>query len=127
MTRAYLTTISWCKHACLKATFYPVTTVYLAGVVVAVGIAGGVFDQTVGLAVLTAITLIVVLVSMFREVQVVHHLVNSQRDALLERITELVNAMHEAGVDLPPREKAAQKAVMEDPKTARENNKPKAP
>lgn len=92
-------------------TFYPVTMVYLGGVGVAMGISSGWIDGGPGLLLLSMLTLIVVLVSMFREVQVVHHLVNSQRTALLERIAELVEAMQEAGVELPPREQEAQQGT----------------
>ena len=85
-------------------TLYPITTVYVAGVTVAVGIGLSWFDINAGLIALTAISLTVVLIALTREVRIVHHLVNAQRDALLLRIDDLVDSLNEAGVALPLRE-----------------------
>lgn len=109
------------RNVTFSVSVYPVTTVYGSGVVVAYALTAGWVGLGTGVIALTMIALLAIMVSMSREVQVVHHLVNSQRDALLERITELVDAMHEAGVDLPEREKRAQRAPMENKEASLEN------
>lgn len=81
--------------------FYPVTAVYLAGVAVAIGITAQLIELSSGVLVLTAIAFLAVLLSMFREVQVVHYLLDIQRNELLGRIAELVESLHEAGVETP--------------------------
>jgi ABC-type transport system involved in cytochrome bd biosynthesis fused ATPase/permease subunit len=109
------------RHVTLNISVYPISTVYASGVLVAYALTAGWIGLGTGVIALTMIATLAVLVSMHREVQVVHHLVNAQRDALLERITELVEAMHEAGVDLPEREKKAQRAPMENAAASLEN------
>lgn len=85
--------------------FYPVTFVYLVGVAVAVAVAHGQVGLGMGLLILTGLTVAALLVATFREVRVVHYLVNSQRDLLLRRIADLIDTLNEAGVPLPEHEK----------------------
>lgn len=92
------------RRALRSMLLYPTSTVYVAGVVVAVGVSTGWFGLNVGLVCLTAIAVVVVLVGLVREVQIVHHLVNSQRDELLNRISDLVETLQDAGIALPSRE-----------------------
>lgn len=102
MTGAYLRRVS------RTATFYPVTIVYIAAIVDLTAVVGGAIRLDVGMVLLGLLALLVVLLSMRREVGSVHTLVNSQHDALVatvramsRRIEELVDALHEAGVQVP--------------------------
>lgn len=95
-----------------SATFYPVSTVYLTGSAVAVGITAGWFSLNIGLVCLTAIAIITVLTGLLREVRIVHHLVNSQRDELLARISDLVASLNEHDITLPPRESEKETSEM---------------
>jgi hypothetical protein len=102
MTGAYLRRVS------RTAAFYPVTIVYLAAAVDIAAIAGGAVRLDIGLALLGLLAVLVVLLAMRREVGSVHTLVNSQHDALVatidamsRRIEQLVDALHEAGVQVP--------------------------
>ena len=81
--------------------FYPTTAMYLTGVVVACGISADLFSRDVGLVVLTVMASLLILVALTREVRTVHTLVNSHRDELLERIDQLLNTLHSAGVEVP--------------------------
>ena len=92
------------KKAKESIVIRPLTSVYVAGVLTAMGVSSRVVTLTVGLLLLTFITLMVVLNSLVREVKVVHVLVNSQRDVLLSRISDLVDALNAAGITLPKRE-----------------------
>jgi hypothetical protein len=95
MTHAYL------RRVARSAAFYPVTVVYLAAVLALIGVVGGVLSLEVGLTALGFVAMLVVLVSMRGDVGQIHVLVNSQHDALLERVDELLDALHEAGVAAP--------------------------
>lgn len=83
---------------------YPITAVWLTGAVVAVGVARDWWDLPVGLVLLSSVSLLIFMISLKAEVVVVHRLVNSQRDELLNRIDTLVTYLVAAGVALPPGE-----------------------
>jgi hypothetical protein len=83
---------------------YPLSTVYGVGVTTAIGIALGWFDLSIGIAVLSLVTLLTLIAALRGEVHVIHGLVNSQRDVLLTRIDKLVDYLIAAGVNLPPGE-----------------------
>jgi len=87
-------------------TLYPVFTMYLAGVGVALGIAGELFSVDVGLVVLTVIASMLIMMALTREVRVVHTLVSAQRDELLARIDVLTTALEQAQANLPSKERA---------------------
>lgn len=84
-----------------SVVFYPVTAVYVAGSVILALVVGGQMQFDVGLLLFTAVTGLVLIGATRREVTKVHHLVNSQRDLLLERIDQLVEALLAAGVRVP--------------------------
>ena len=81
---------------------YPITIVYLAGLALAITVSEGIVDLSAGIAVLTLVAILAVLIALLREMRVVHTLVNSQRDELLLRIDVLVEALKDAGVAIPP-------------------------
>lgn len=90
---------------------YPISTVYLAGVIVAVFISLGWVSLGTGLLILTLAAVIVLLITQSielrrqtKEILTVHLLVNSQRDELLNRISDLVDTLENAGIALPDRE-----------------------
>ncbi|HEU4539663.1 MAG TPA: hypothetical protein VFR23_00925 [Jiangellaceae bacterium] len=91
-----------------SVAFYPVTLVYLAASMTTVAVVGGVVRLDVGLLLLGLASVLVILISMRREVGTVHHLVNAQHDALLAkigamalRIDQLLDTLTEAGVAIP--------------------------
>jgi len=74
---------------------------YVAGVLVACGVSVGWIRLDVGVVALSVIAVLLITVGISREVHTVHTLVNSQRDELLDRIDQLVAALHKAGVAVP--------------------------
>lgn len=84
-----------------SVAFYTATLTYLSGVAVAFGVAAGWLRFDVGLILFAACAILVVLVATHRSVEVVHGLVNSQHDAMVERIDELLDALTAAGVSIP--------------------------
>lgn len=88
-----------------SVSFYPVTTVYLAGVVVAVAVTAHLIDLSSGILSLTIVAVLVVLLALLHEVQVVH----GHTAELRARISDLVDAMEKAGVALPERRPGAER------------------
>lgn len=72
-----------------SVSFYPVTLTYLAATVLAAAVANKVIQLAIGLILLSLFTFIVILLSMHREVNKVHTLVNSQHDALVGKLKEM--------------------------------------
>jgi hypothetical protein len=77
---------------------YPITTVWAAGVMVAVGISQTWWDLPVALSILSLITLLVFLAALKAEVTTVHGLLNGQREELFERIDKLTGLLEDAGI-----------------------------
>jgi hypothetical protein len=91
-----------------SVAFYPVTVVYVSAVVDLAAIVGGAVRLDIGLVLLALLAVVVILLSMRREVSNVHALVNSQHDALVasaesmgDRIDQLIAALNTAGVPVP--------------------------
>jgi predicted transporter len=91
-----------------SVAFYPVTLTYLAGAMITVAVVGDGLRLDIGLVLLGLFAVLVIMLSMSREVGTVHTLVNSQHDALLAkigamalRIDELLGALIAAGVSIP--------------------------
>ena len=95
MTRPYV------KRVTHSVAFYPVSVVYIAAAVDLSAIVGEAIRFDVGLVLLGLLAVLVILLSMRREVSNVHTLVNSQHDALVARIDQLLAALTEAGVQVP--------------------------
>lgn len=84
-----------------SVVFYPVTVVYLSGSLILALVVGGWLQFDAGLLMLAAITGLVLLVATYRDIGVVHGLVNSQHDVLVRRIEQLLKALTAAGVQIP--------------------------
>lgn len=89
------------RNVSQTVTFYPVTSVYLAGVFVAYGLTAEWFGLGAGVISLTLIAILATLVSTAREVQLVHLLVEEQKEKLVEQICDLTEVVHEAGLNAP--------------------------
>jgi uncharacterized protein YoxC len=89
------------RRVIAACAFYPVTWTYLAGVAVIMSISEGLVSVSAGLIALSLLALLIALIFTRKEVQKVHILVNSQRDELVERIDQLVTALHDAGAAVP--------------------------
>jgi len=81
--------------------FYPLTTFYCAAVLATVGVAQRWFRLDVSIVALTVFAVLLLLLNIRKQVLDVHQLVNSQRDDLVERVEQLIDALHTAGVDVP--------------------------
>jgi hypothetical protein len=102
MTGPYL------RRVAAAPAFYPASTMWLAAALVLAAAAGHILRLDVGLALLTLFAVLVILISMRREVTSVHELVNSQHDVLVarvetmaDRIGQLIGALESAGVAVP--------------------------
>jgi 4-hydroxybenzoate polyprenyltransferase len=89
---------------------YPVTIVYVAGICVLIAAALGYLPVPHGIIALTFAAIVAALIAVWREMHLVHRLVNSQRDELLDRIGVLVGALLSSGVQIPDTEKRFQEA-----------------
>jgi hypothetical protein len=91
---------------------YPLTAGYASAVVIIMLVASGTVKGNVGIGILGFGTIIILLISMQyaihklshlpKEIQEVHHLVNSQTDSLVARIDQLILVLQEAGIQVPP-------------------------
>lgn len=96
----------------------PLTTLYLMASVIVVGASAGWIDRSVAIVVLTFMFLILLTLGLHREnrlaseqvneqLDTIHTLVNSQHDDLVERVTQLIDSLKQAGVAVPePKEKS---------------------
>lgn len=84
---------------------YPLSIMYVVGLVVAVLITTGDITLGLGAVTLTGIFIGLLLISIWREVSHVHMLVNSQRDLLLARIDQLERTLRSADIEVPQEEK----------------------
>jgi hypothetical protein len=82
-------------------SFRPVLTVYVGAVIDAWAVASGYVRTEVGVLLLGFVAVMVLLSGMRREVATVHKLVNSQHDALVDRVDQLLDALETAGVSIP--------------------------
>ena len=90
-----------CIRAIKAPAVWPLTTLYLSAVVTISAIAEGYIDVMTGILALGMLAMFLLLIIMFKELHVVHLVVNSERDALVARIGQLVTALTEAGVSIP--------------------------
>jgi uncharacterized membrane protein len=81
--------------------FYPLSAFWVASSLAIMGVAQGWFRADLSIIILTLVGILLLLLNMHREVTAVHQLVNSQRDELVERIEQLVHALHMAGAQVP--------------------------
>lgn len=84
-------------------SFYPLTGFYVGAVTILMLFSSDVINFQTGLIALTLTGVSMLLYSMRREVRTVHILVNSQRTEMLLRIDQLVTALTDAGVPVPPK------------------------
>jgi hypothetical protein len=91
----------WLRRLVDTAAFRPALTVYVASVAVSAAVADNRIRVEVGMAALGFVALLTALASMHREVEKVHTLVNSQRDELVARITQLTAALVDTGQRVP--------------------------
>lgn len=92
------------------AASYPMTMLYLSGVACIIAVQEEVVTLGAGLILFTLAAIMAFVWAIAREVHTVHVLVNSQRDELLNRISDLIDALNEAGVDVPNRRQGATSA-----------------
>lgn len=84
-----------------SVSFYPLSGAWVAGVVGAMLVSSGHTTWDRALYGYTLFIGLLMLVSMWREVRVVHVLVNSQRTELVNRVDQLTALLKHEGIDLP--------------------------
>ncbi len=98
-----------------SVSVYAASSVYVFGVLAMVLIATGDIMLIFGIFAFGIITIIIALIALFRETarvravaesvhaetEQVHVLVNSQHDAMVDRINQLIAALHASGVHVP--------------------------
>jgi hypothetical protein len=96
------------RKAFHSLTFYPVTALYLVAVLVVYGVANHALRFDIGLVMLTLLAVAIFMVGLYWELHVVHSLVNSQHDELIQRgedlkarIVLLTAALIAGGVEVP--------------------------
>jgi uncharacterized membrane protein len=94
--------------------FYPLTAFWIASSLAVVGVAQGWFRVDLSIILLAVVGILLLLLNMHREVTAVHQLVNSQRDELVERIEQLVHALHLAGAPVPKPGTSSSRSRLED-------------
>lgn len=87
----------------------PISTFWFASMLGSISVALGYAERPVVLVVLTGIAVLLAVVSDHRvtmslrkDVEVVHGLINSQHTDLVDRIDQLTNTLNAAGVAVPP-------------------------
>jgi c-di-AMP phosphodiesterase-like protein len=102
--------ISICWRAILHApSLYRQTVSYIASVIVLILVTMDKMRLDVGIVVLGIVAILIVLQSVNQRVQVVsdeldtvHTMVNSSHDEMLDRVDQLIEALSDAGVAIPP-------------------------
>lgn len=96
------------RRVVTSTAFYPLSTLWVAAMLILSAVVGGALRLDVGLTLLTLSAVLIVVLAMRRDVSTVHSLVNSQRDELVttikemgDRIRQLIVALQEAGVAVP--------------------------
>lgn len=82
-------------------SLWQVTVVYVMAVIAIVLVEQGAVGISTSVIVLGAVTATVILVTIRRELHVVHTLVNSQHDSLVARIDQLIEVLLAAGIEIP--------------------------
>ena len=92
---------------------YPITAVYVAGVVLAYGISDGYVALSIGLLLFSIVAVLAISVALLREIRgvrlqlaLVTRISSHQQVELQERIDALIEALLEAGEEIPPRGKS---------------------
>ncbi len=90
-----------------SATTFPITSLYVYGIVIILLIQRDVIGVATGIAMLSLIAVLTLFIAITKELRAVHVLVNSQQDALLTRIDQLTSTLNVADIDVPddPRSK----------------------
>lgn len=83
-------------------TFYPLSLAWVGGVLVAAGASADCFSVIQGLLLWSLSVLLVFVYGLSRELRIVHSLVNSQRDELVDRNNQLVKMLNDRGITIPP-------------------------
>ena len=78
--------MSFLRRAYWSISFYPVTTVYIGAVLLALAVANWRWPLGYSLAALGLFSFLVILVSTLREVRLVHALIDSQQDVAIGRL-----------------------------------------
>lgn len=86
-------------------TFYPLSLAWVGGILVAAGISSDCFSLIQGLAVWSSFVLLMVMYGMWRELRIVHTLVNSQHDQLVARNDQLLALLNASGISVPPQKR----------------------
>ncbi len=84
-----------------SASAFPITTIYGVGVFIFVLMQRGEIGLATGITSLSIIALLAMNVSISRELRVVHILVNSQHEALVARVNQLLDALDKADAKVP--------------------------
>lgn len=84
-----------------SVSFYPLSGAWVAGIASAMLASSGHTTWDRAFYGYTFLILILMLVSMWREVRTVHVLVNSQRTELVNRVDQLTALLKYEGIDLP--------------------------
>ena len=84
-----------------SVSFYPLTGAYVGAVAVLALLSSNHLDLGTAIIAETMIVMVMMTVSAKRELRAVHNLVHSQREELVDRIDQLVDLLHTAGIAVP--------------------------
>lgn len=101
MTPPHLSVSALGERATKSLSLWPLTTTYLSGVGAIILVAQGVLEWQSAVIAFGVVTTLIFLHTVWREVKIIHTLVNSQHDALVARIDQLTRAMNKAGTPIP--------------------------
>jgi hypothetical protein len=90
------------KHIHRSGSFYPITAFYLAAVCVTALAVRGVLTLNGGAVVLALVAILVVLAATWRELKIVHRMMDGQRTEMLARIDHMTELLTEHGIQPPP-------------------------
>ncbi len=94
------TSLTW-KEVRKSASTFPITALYVFGVLIILLIQEGIIGVATGISTLSLITILALLVAITKELRAIHILVNSQHDVLITRIYQLINILNIADIDVP--------------------------
>lgn len=80
---------------------FPITILYLTGVAVIVLIQRDTVGVMSGIFILGFLTMITLVVSVIREMRIVHNIVAQQHDELTTRINQLTDVLEHSGIAVP--------------------------
>ena len=85
-----------------SVSFYPLSLAWAFGISAAAASTAGYVSYIQALFLWSVFIILMVITGMWRELKMVHHLVNSQRDDLVDRIDQLTVLLQTKDIDLPP-------------------------